>query len=80
MSKNSNTNYLNLFGFTHTKYLSYLTTLDMSTALADDESPDEAGPSYKPPTHSSSLDTHELDTELPKPTIFTNIRLNDSGI
>lgn len=49
----------------------------MSTALADDESPDEAGPSYTAPA-SSRLDTHELDTELPKPTIFTNIRLNNS--
>ncbi|XP_054261179.1 uncharacterized protein LOC128985585 isoform X2 [Macrosteles quadrilineatus] len=47
-------------------------------ALADEESPDEAGTVNG--RQMSDLDSHGLDTELPRPTTFTDVRLGDATI
>uniref|UniRef100_A0A1B6LFL8 Uncharacterized protein n=2 Tax=Graphocephala atropunctata TaxID=36148 RepID=A0A1B6LFL8_9HEMI len=69
-------------------FVIYNSRLDRSArfrALAtDEESPDEAGSSRRAPEADlrplSSLDSHGLDTELPRPPSFTDIRLNDTSI
>uniref|UniRef100_A0A1B6F0V3 Ig-like domain-containing protein n=1 Tax=Cuerna arida TaxID=1464854 RepID=A0A1B6F0V3_9HEMI len=69
-------------------FVIYNTWLDRTArfrALAtDEESPDEAGSSHRTPGTNlrplTSLDSHGLDTELPRPPSFTDIRLNNTGI
>lgn len=57
----------------------------MLTAL-DEEMPEEAGTSQQDsrifPVNNTTPepDSHSLDTELPQPTMFTDIRLSNSAI